>query len=474
MSGASGGAPGVVAPRVPATAPITPETARGRPAALVSESGRVRAQPPGRSSKYWRISTYDGNGVRISQTTGGTTLASAECKLADLDRGLAAHSPAGARATKGEELLDHFVNPDRPKNLSCPDRPNAWSLTYSDQINHIVDRYLRPVLGPPPLRAWTAEHAFAAFDACPTNYMVTKVRRTLSAILAVGIADGFLRPDQRDLHKVTVPLRPELRPPRRVRARQPDATALLHPDEVPGLDQVRRLAAAHPPGMDPVTWEGTVNWLAYAGLRIGELLASSAEDVLDDLPIGLIAVRWQLIEPRGGPKRLAPPKNGVGRLVAVCEVTPLGFPLRGWLHDRAHTAVDERIRGRNPAGALITSPRGGWWTRSNFRARCFDPAATAAGWERLAWRGPVRRKIDDKWSVVDAERHDWRHPVHALRHHYACTARDSWGWTGAELCLNGGWSDEAFVLTRYYGSTEETYRNALAKQTRLLDGAAPR
>lgn len=468
-----------VAPPTPDPAAVgasrQPRTAEARPPALISESGRVRATPPGPSAKYWRVSIHAVTGARTGQTTGGTTQASAVRKLADLDRRLAAHAPAGAMATEGGALLDHFVDPLRPKNLAHPDHPHTWSATYTDQTNDIIDRYLRPVFDPLPLRLWAAEHAFEALDACPTNYVVAKVRRTLSAILAVGVADGFLRSDQRGLHRVTVPLRPELRPTRRVRARQPDATALLHPDEVPSIDQVRRLATARPPGMDPLSWEGTVNFMAYGGVRIGELLACSAEDVLDTLPAGLIAVRWQLIEPRGGPKRLAPPKNNIGRLVALCETTPLGFALRTWLTDRAHAAAEERARGRNPAATLITSPRDGWWTRSNFRARCFNPAATAANWERLTWQGPIRRKVCGRWTIVAAERHDWCHPLHALRHHYACTARDIWGWTGAELCLNGGWADEAFVLARYYGSTEDTYRSALAKQSsRPRVGGDPR
>lgn len=454
----------------------TMRTATGRPttpATLLSPSGRVRASAPPPGQRYWRLSTYDSCGRRIGQTTGGTSRATAEQKLVELERRLAAHAPAGAAATRGRELLDYYADPARPKNQARPDRSSQWSTSYTDQTRQLIDRYLRPHLDATPLRAWSADQVYAVLDACPTNYMVRKVRRTVSAVLGVGVANGFLRPDQRDLHKVTVPLRPELRPPRRVRARPPDGTALLQPDEVPSLEQVRRLAAARPPGMAPPQWEGTVNLLAYGGLRIGELLAAAADDVLGDFPTGLLAVRWQLIEPRGAPKRLAAPKNDFGRLVAVCETTPLGFPLRAWLTGRAHEAAREQTEGRNPTATLIVGPRGGWWTRSNFRARCFNPAATDAGWEHLAWRGPVRRKVEGRWVAVTADRHDWRHPLHALRHHYACTARDVWGWTGAELCLNGGWADEAFVLTRYYGSTEETYRHALAKQTRTrLEGVS--
>lgn len=431
---------------------------------LCSPSGRVRARPPVPGDRYWRVSVYDTLGRRVAQTTAGRTRETAERRLRELDRRLAAHAPAGAAAVYGDELLDYFVAEDRPKNHGRPDRAPQWSVLYADQVRQLVDRYLRPVLGPLRLSAWAAEHAYAVLDRCPTNYMVGKLRRILSALLGVGVADGFLSPDQRDLHRVTVPLRPELRPRRDPPARQPDATVLVRPDEVPSTAQVGRLAAAGPPGLDPEAWAGTVNTLAYLGLRVGEWLGLSAPDVLGDQPPGLILVRQQLIEPRGGPKRLVPPKNGFARLVACCETTPLGFPLRDFLAERAAAAAREQRAGTNPAAALAVTPRGHWWTRSNFRQRCFNPGATAAGWERLSWRGPVRRRVAGRWVTVTADRQDWRHPPHALRHHYACTARDVWGWTGAELCLNGGWADEAFVLARYYGSTADSYHTALAKQ----------
>ena len=152
----------------------------------------------------------------------------------------------------------------------------------------------------------------------------------------------------------------------------------------------------------------------------------------------------------------------------VCEYTPQGFPLRAWLTGRAEAAAAALTSGDNGHGTLFASPSGGWWSYSNFRARRFNPAATDAGWARVTWRGPVRRRIAGRWVTVQAQRWDWQHPPHALRRHYACTARDLWGWTGAELCVNGGWADQAFVLTRYYGSTEETYRRALAKQAGQL------
>jgi hypothetical protein len=473
---------------------------------LVSATGRVRAVPPAPGARYWRLTVLDPTCCyRVRQTSGGTSRQSALLRMRDLERQLAAHSPAGARATQGDELLDHYLSDSRPKNLDHPDRAPGWSLTYTDQVRHLVNHYLRPVLGRVPLRSWGAEHAYLVLDAAPTNYMVTKVRRTLSAVLGVGVADGFLRTDQLALHRVTVPLRPECRPARSAPVRQADVATVLLPGEVPSGSQIASLATAAPPGTSAERWEAIVNALAYGGFRIGELFALAADDLLhpaarvpgledpgrgnrvaappgDAAPTGpaashaairagLVMVRWQVIEPDGGPKRLAPPKNGFARLVALCERAPTGFPLRDWFHARAREAATERAAGHNPHATLFPTPRGLWWGYGNFRTRCFNPAATAAGWERVEWRGPLRRRRNHRWTTTMTVRRDWRHPIHSLRHHYACIARDLWGWTAAELCLNGGWADEAFVHARYYGNTAEAYATALAKQTpQLWDG----
>ena len=98
--------------------------------ALQSASGRVCAQPPAPGARYWRISVRDAAGDRrIAQTTGGTSRATAERRVLELERKLAAHSPAGAQATAGHELLDYFLTEDRPKNQAHPERRAQWSAS---------------------------------------------------------------------------------------------------------------------------------------------------------------------------------------------------------------------------------------------------------------------------------------------------------------------------------------------------------
>jgi len=431
-----------------------------------SASGRVRATPPTRPAGYWRLSCYGEDGRRIAQTTGGRTREQAVRRVAEEERRLTAAGLPGARASRGDDLLDFFLADARPKFPRSPHRGQAWSATYAQQAAGIVERYLRPGLGPVRLSAWSRSHAYRVLDRCPTNYVVGKTRRTLSSVVTVGIENGFLRADQAGLHRVAVTLRADARPSRGpTRAARRDQPLLVQPGEVPGAEQVRALAecVSHVPTRCQPWWSLWIYLLAYGGLREGELLATTAADVLE-AGRPLLTVGWQVEEVQGHPKRLAPPKNGLARLAAVCRTTPQGFPLWERLEERARVALHEQGRGANPRALIAPAPVGGWWSRTNFRARCFVPAALAAGWSTLPWRGPVRRKCDGRWVTQMGDRRDFRHTLHSLRHHYACTARDTWSWTVAELCANGGWSDPAFVMSRYYGLTPDVHATALAKQ----------
>lgn len=284
---------------------------------LLGSSGRIAARSPSSSTGYWRISVCDETGRRIKQTTGGRTRADALRRVMDLERSLAAHAPAGAAATHGDHLLDHYLDERRPKNRGNSRRLTSWSITYADANSRLVDKYLRPVLGSVPLAAWSPSHAYRVLDRCTTNSMMDRVRALLSAIIGVGISDGFLRADQHLLHKVTVPMRPESGPPRRTPARTADATSLLQGDDVPSRRQVRALAEATAPGTSADQWSAVINTLAFGGLRIGELFALSSGDAVGLHESGLLRVQCQLVEPRGRPKCLAPPKNGYARLVAI-------------------------------------------------------------------------------------------------------------------------------------------------------------
>lgn len=437
--------------------------------ALCSRSGRVRAAPPKQPGGYWRLSCYDEDGHRIGQTTGGRSRETAIRRVAEEERRLGAAGLPGARATRGTELLDFFLDDARPKFPHSSRWDQSWSAGYRRQATSLVDTYLRPVLGPLPLSAWSTAQAYRALDRCPTNYVVKKVRRVLSSAVTVGLENGFLRPDQVGLHRVSVPLRTEIRPSRRAaRPVRGDEPHLVLPDEVPGDSQVQALAesADAVPASCREWWPLWVYLLAYAGLRTGELFASTADDVLEARTQQL-AVSWQVEEAPGAGHRLAPPKNGTSRISVVCAVTPQGFRLWDNLVDRAMEARAEQRHGTNTRALIAPAPRGGWWSRSNLRARCFVPAARAAGWEVLPWRGPCRRCVDGRWLTWTGAREDFRHTLHALRHHYACTARDRWHWSGAELCANGGWADPGFVISRYYGLTPDVHATALAKQKRV-------
>lgn len=436
----------------------------GENGVVESTSGQVRATPPSRPGGYWRISVYDHDGTRIRQTTGGHTRTDAEQRVADEERRLQNAGLPGDRAVWGRELFDYFLDDARPKFPRSRSRRQAWSGSYAKEARATIDAYLRPVLGPLRLSSWSSAHAYRALDRCPTNYVVAKTRRVLSSVVSVGLANGHLRAEQASLHRVTVPLRVDARPARGAGASPRGDEPLLVPAaEVPGKEQVRLLAESflHVPPICATRWELWVYLLAYGGLRVGELFALTGPDVLT--ADQMVSIAWQVDEAASG-ACLAPPKNNRSRLAVICSATPQGFPLWTSLTDRAAEACEEQRLGTNPKALIAPAPRGGWWSRSNFRSRCFVPAALAAGWPVLTWQGPLRIRSHGTWRTVRTTRRDFVHTTHALRHHYACTARDLWHWSGAELCANGGWADPAFVIARYYGTTPEVHTTALAKQ----------
>lgn len=106
--------------------------------------------------------------------------------------------------------------------------------------------------------------------------------------------------------------------------------------------------------------------LAYGGLRWGEASALRVQDV--DLLRSRLSVRQTLSEV-GGKLTVGTPKNHATRTV------PIPNFLRGEL--------EPLLSGKRTGDLLFTSPQGGAWRNSNFRARRFDPAVKAAGLPRL-------------------------------------------------------------------------------------------
>ena len=126
---------------------------------------------------------------------------------------------------------------------------------------------------------------------------------------------------------------------------------------------------------------------AYAGIRLSELLALMADDVMVDEDGVLVAVVRQL-RGRGDGPLFVPPTNRRNRVVPVTAHTSLGYPLSAKVVERADQARAEQVAGTNPLGLLFLTPTGsGAWCRSNLRERYWYPALEAAGWPQLTSAG---------------------------------------------------------------------------------------
>jgi len=127
-------------------------------------------------------------------------------------------------------------------------------------------------------------------------------------------------------------------------------------------EEIARLASELPEPYDLM-----VTFLAFTGLRFGEVAGLSVGDV--DTKKGRIQVNWSVSElSKGGLHRDAP-KTYRRRSV----------PIPGFLHDRLATYV----AGRAADDPLFKSMRGGPLRNSNFRHYIFDPAVRRAGLEPL-------------------------------------------------------------------------------------------
>lgn len=423
-------------------------------------SGIVRGAPPlPGGAPYWRLSVHDPDtGIRVQQTTGGRTYESALAAAREIERRILAVTPAARRACTGAELIERFLSPTRRKDTVS----GQWSDSHARKNASLVRLYVGPVWTGVAVAKLSAKHSVSIYNSCPTNDVQRKVRTMLSAVVNLGVEEGYLRPDQATIHRAPADFKVPMRPPRRAGFNHGETIHFIDDDEVPTLAAVADLASALP---DKPLWEGLVNTAAFVGPREGELFALRARDLEIESGIATVArIRRQILGQSTRSDRTSGPKNG-RRRAAICETSPLDFPLGRWLADRAVEALDEAGRGFNPQMLLFPSPCGYAWHASNFQRRRFSIAAATAGWDELEWVGPVRVKRDGAWVYEDRPRRDWKHPMHSLRHVYACTARDTWHWTAGELCANGGWADPMFVVARYYGLQRGAVESAARKQS---------
>lgn len=236
---------------------------------------------------------------------------------------------------------------------------SAWIETWPlkeqtrERYRGILRRELMPVFGDWPLakihphqvRAWVHEQNAGPLSASSVRQHIAVLRSCLKAA-------------QIDGHLGELPLLGVKMP--RSYSRQP---------AVRTLTEAFAMSDAA-----PAAWQCAIATALFTGLRLGELLALTVEDV--DLPGRRINVRATLTEVNARTPRLQreEPKSRAGiRQVPIVEV------LAALLQDHLDAL------GPTEGGAVFASPVGTWMSKINFYRDAWRPTRTAAGREDLTF-----------------------------------------------------------------------------------------
>ena len=217
----------------------------------------------------------------------------------------------------------------------------------------ILRRDLLPVFGGYPLvkihphlvRTWVAAQVAGPQSASSVRQHIAVLRSCLKSA-------------QIDGHLETLPLLGVKMP--RAYSRQPAVMTLA--------ESLAMVAAA------PVDWQCAIATALFTGLRLGELLALTRDDL--DLPGRRLSVRATLTEVSGRRPRLQreEPKSRAGvRQVPIVEALAVR------LQDHLDTL------GPTDGGAVFASPVGTWMSKSNFYRDAWNPTRKATGRPELTF-----------------------------------------------------------------------------------------
>ena len=165
-----------------------------------------------------------------------------------------------------------------------------------------------------------------------------------------------------------------------------------------------------------------------------------------DLDNRRMRVLWQWNSKAGA---LTLPKGNKRRTTLWVEgPTITGFDLAGALERRIAEARAEFEAGSNPGCLLFPSPRGGYWSTSNFDERVWVPAMAAAEVPYVTFEDRVRFGPNAGSPVT---RRLYRFTNHSTRDRFAISALNIWHWDLNALMVTGGWKNTKVIHDRYYG-----------------------
>jgi integrase len=348
----------------------------------------------------------------------------------DPEAGRAKLADAPSMEQPGADLIAHYLNPDR---LPVDQR---WSRKHAHTQRRLCERFAAPVINVVTCQDIKTKHTQAIVNAAPTAGEGNRVRGMISALVSAGLDGGYLTNPQLAKVHWQAGGRPLPTPSVSVAG---ESAQWVDPAEIPSNQDVARLGRALACGGHGERDELMANTAAYSGLRWGELVALSDEQI--DQPARVISVDRKVVEVAGH-LFFEAPKNRKNRETIYPRRTPSGYPLAERLTARIAEARAEEVAGTNPLGLIFPSPTGKHWRSSNFQRSVLKRAYLAAGWRDADGAGG--------WT--------W----HSLRHVFCTTALFVWKLDATDVSRMAGHSNYRITLDMYIGTTAGVLERARA------------
>jgi hypothetical protein len=205
----------------------------------------------------WRAVWYEGGRRRQCEAVAEDKLAA---KLAKVTERLAADAPNLERP--GADLIAWYLCPDRHP----ADRP--WSRRHADTQRRLCERFIAPVIAAICCQDIRVADMQQIVNCAPTAGEGTRLHRCLSAMVAAGIAAGYLTsPRLKEVHWQAAG-RPAPGPQVGIAG---EAAQFVDPAQIPAHADVARLGRALATGRRGDLHELMAATAAYTGLRHGML-----------------------------------------------------------------------------------------------------------------------------------------------------------------------------------------------------------
>jgi len=364
----------------------------------------------------WRAVWYEDGQRQFCESVREGKLA---VQLEKVTERLAADAPNMRRP--GADLIAYYLDPNRLPVSS------QWSRKHAYTQSRLCARFAAPVIAAVACQDIKPSHMQEIVNAAPTAGEGGRVAAMISALVAVGIEDGYLANPRLAKVHWQVGTRP-LPAPRVTVAGE--SSLWVDPVGIPSDDDISMLGRALAAGRYGDRNELMACTAAYSGLRWGELTALAIPQV--DQATRVITVDRKAIE-IAGRLHMEAPKGRKSRRTIYPRNTPVGYPLAEQLAARIEQARAEKRAGTNPLGLIFPTSTGKIWRSSNFSRNVLQHAYHAVGWRDADGNGT--------WT--------W----HSLRHVFCTTALFTWKLDATDVSCMAGHANVRTTLLMYVGTT---------------------